>query len=107
MKQPADDVGHGYELDDGTSVDPKITSFTKSWPVCPKPLPNNEIASPPAVAPYLGRSSLTPGSEASYEKTFCDVAELVPPGVVTVTLTWPAASAGMYPMVIEVGLFTV
>ena len=78
-----------------TAVPPKVT------PVAPvKPVPVSVTAVPPAMLPALGATLVSVGGDggATYVKSV--FAALVPPGVVTTTLTAPAARAGVVQVIV-------
>jgi hypothetical protein len=89
-----------FTVNDAAAVPPKLTADA---PV--NPLPVIATLVPPAVGPAFGFTFVTMGPFAYVYWSPAPVA-LVPPGVVTVTSTVPAACAGAV-AVIDVSLLTV
>ena len=88
-------------------LEPKSTSVAPNPRLgLPKFEPKIATYAPPVAAPYFGDTVRTLGKTATYVYTFSEVGALVPPGVVTVMLTWPLPG-GRTSTVIEVALVTV
>src|SRR5439155_27006024 len=79
-------------------------NLTAETPVNPVPVMTTDV--PPAVLPLVGLTPVTIGTGGTYVKWSAFVTALVPPAVVTVTSTVPAAPAGAV-AVICVALLTV
>ncbi len=62
-------------------------------PAAWNPVPVSLTIEPPASAPELGDTLVTVGAGASY--VYCTISVVVPPGVVTWTLTTPGTFAGI------------
>src|SRR5271154_6924338 len=86
-------------MDDGESattvaaLDPNMTALA---PVSSVPVIVTEV--PPPVGPLEGLTEVTVGT-ATYVKSSAGLAKLVPPAVVTVTSTLPAAPPGLVTMI--------
>src|SRR5260370_3807444 len=81
-------------------VSPKLTT-----PAPVKPVPVIVTTVPPASGPAAGVTAVTTGSGKVYVKRSADLVAEVPPAVVTVTSTGPAAPAGAVAGIL-VALFT-
>ena len=74
------------------AVVPTVTRETIGWPAAWKSVPVRPTALPPNGPPAFGETPVTVGIGATYVYGRLPV---VPPGVVTVTLTLPGGLAGM------------